>query len=281
MHLSAIHLHPVKSTAIRPVASATVGRAGLVGDREWMVVDTAGTLVSARELPALFRITADTPATDPAVGADLRLRAGGVPDLHLAAPGGRQVPVLLHRTALVATPAGAEGDAWVCRVTGRDGLRLVWCDDPTRRRLNPDWARPEDHTAFADSAPVSLASSTSLDRLNHWVRETAAQREEPAPGGLEMGRFRPNLVVDGVAEAFAEDGWRRIRVGSVEFRVPVRIDRCVMTTIDPTTRQGGKEPIRTLARHRREGGKTWFAMKLVPEVTGRIAVGDPVTVLEP
>lgn len=281
MHLSAIQLHPVKSTAIRPVSSATVGRAGLVGDREWMVVDAAGSLVSAREVPALFGITADTAATDPAVGAGLRLRAAGAPDLLLDTPTGKPLPVLLHRTELRAVPAGAEADDWVCRVLGREGLRLVWCDDPTRRRLNPEYARPEDHAAFVDSAPVSLASTTSLDRLNGWVRETAADRGEPGPEPLPMGRFRPNLVVAGVDEAFAEDGWQRIRVGAVEFRVPRRIDRCVMTTIDPDTFEGGKEPIRTLARHRRADGKTWFAMKLIPDTTGEIAVGDPVTVLEP
>lgn len=281
MHLSAIHLHPVKSTAIRTVTRATVGRAGLVGDREWMVVDAAGKLVSAREMPRLFGITADTVGTDPTVRAALRLRADGVPDLLLSAPAAEPVPVLLHRTELVAVPAGAEADDWVCRVLGREGLRLVWCDDPTRRRLNPDYARPGDHAAFADSAPLSLTSTTSLDRLNGWVRQTAADREEPVPPPLPMSRFRPNLVVEGVAEAFAEDGWERIGVGAVQFRVPRRIDRCVMTTIDPDDFRGGKEPIRTLARHRRQDGKTWFAVKLIPASTGEIAVGDPVTVLDP
>lgn len=281
MHLDAIHLHPVKSTAIRAVREARVAPAGLVGDREWMVVDPEGTLVSARELPDLMAITADTPATDPALGTDLRLRADGIPDLELTTPTGDPAPVRLHRTDLAAVPAGPEADDWVRRVTGRDDLRVVWCDDPTRRSLNPEWARSEDHTAFADSAPVSLASTTSLDQLNEWVRGTAADRDEPAPAALPMGRFRPNLVVAGAEEAFAEDSWGRVRVGDVTFRVPARIDRCVMTTIDPDTLDRGKEPIRTLARHRREDGKTWFAVKLVPETTGTVRVGDPVTVLEP
>jgi uncharacterized protein YcbX len=33
-----------------------------------------------------------------------------------------------------------------------------------------------------------------------------------------MLRFRPNLVIEG-SEAYAEDGWKRIRIGDVEFRV--------------------------------------------------------------
>ena len=53
-------------------------------------------------------------------------------------------------------------------------------------------------------------------------------------------------------------------------------DRCVMTTIDPVTLAGGKEPIRTLARHRRWAGKTWFGIRLAPRSTGVISVGDQV-----
>ena len=41
--------------------------------------------------------------------------------------------------------------------------------------------------------------------------------------------------------------------------------------------QTGKEPIRTLARHRLFDHKTMFAIHLIPETTGRISVGDEVT----
>ena len=53
----------------------------------------------------------------------------------------------------------------------------------------------------------------------------------------------------------------------------------MLTTVDPATTAKGKEPIRTLARHRRWDGKTWFGVNLIPDGTGRIAKGDPVTVL--
>jgi uncharacterized protein YcbX len=45
----------------------------------------------------------------------------------------------------------------------------------------------------------------------------------------------------------------------------------------PETRVKGKEPLRTLARHRTWDGKTWFGVRLVPREPGRIRVGDPVT----
>jgi uncharacterized protein YcbX len=95
-----------------------------------------------------------------------------------------------------------------------------------------------------------------------------------------MTRFRPNVVVSGTTP-FAEDGWRRIRIGAAEFRAVKGCDRCVMTMTDPDTAARGKEPIATLARHRQWDGATWFGMNLVPDTPGvTISLGDPVEVLE-
>ena len=95
-----------------------------------------------------------------------------------------------------------------------------------------------------------------------------------------MLRFRPNVVVDGEAP-FAEDDWSSVRLGETAFRVAGRCDRCVMTTIDPVSLARGKEPIRTLAKHRKKDGKTYFGVWLVPVLDGRpavVAVGDDVSV---
>ena len=273
--VTGLGIHPVKSTAIRPVATATVRPWGLDGDRRWMLVDADGALVSARELRTLFRVSADTAATDPAVTAPLRLRADGLPELEVAEPASAHVPVRLHGHELLARPAPDEVNAWFDAATGAQGLRLVWCDDPARRVLNPAYSQPGDHTGFADGYPVTLASLTSLARLNDWIAEGALERGEEPPEPLPVSRFRPNIVIDG-AEPFAEDGWTTVQIGEVRFRKAKMVDRCVMTTIAPSDLTSTKEPIRTLAKHRLIDQKTWFAVHLIPEGTGRIAVGDRV-----
>ena len=97
-----------------------------------------------------------------------------------------------------------------------------------------------------------------------------------------MLRFRPNVVVDGEpGEPFAEDAWPFVRLGDVRFRVNGVCDRCVMTTIDPVSLARGKEPIRTLAKHRKWDGKTWFGVWLIPDLAASpadavVAVGDAV-----
>ena len=96
------------------------------------------------------------------------------------------------------------------------------------------------------------------------------------PTGLDMRRFRPNVVIDG-DEPFAEDAWPGVRIGDVHFRTTMVCDRCVMTTLDPDTLAGGKEPIRTLARHRRWDRSTWFGTRLVRVGGGdRVSVGNEV-----
>ena len=120
------------------------------------------------------------------------------------------------------------------------------------------------------------ACLASLERLNGWIAEGPLA----AQGPIKMRRFRPNVVIEG-GDPFDEDRWRRLRIGAVEFRSPKGSDRCVMTTTDPDTAARGKEPIATLARHRRWDGATWFGMNLVPDTPGAvIRVGDEVEVLE-
>ena len=276
MRLVQLNVHPLKSGAIRPISSTTVLPRGLADDRSWMLVGDDSRVVSAREVHQLLHVVADTRSTDPTVGSALRLRAPGHPDLSVDQPETEPIDVRLFSLHLQARPAGPEADAWFRSVLGRDDLRLVWCHDPGRRSLQPGFSRPGDHAAFADSFPVTIASLSSMRQLNDWMVERALELGETPPEPLPIERFRANLVVDG-DEPFAEDGWTRVVVGEVPFRITKPVDRCVLATLDPTTLATAKEPTRTLARHRRsDDGKVLFAVHLVPETTGRISVGDEV-----
>ena len=122
--------------------------------------------------------------------------------------------------------------------------------------------------SLADAGPLLLTSEASLDRLQQWVGPEA---------DLAMARFRPNVVIDGHVP-FEEDTWDRVRLGDVELRVQQTCDRCVLTTIDPVSLEKGKEPIRTLSRHRKWDGAVWFGVWLAPLGTGRIHLGDALSV---
>ena len=264
--------YPVKSCRGERLAATPVEPWGLAGDRRWMIVDAYGEVVTAREHPRLVLVT-----PFPEDGG-IRLTGPDGPDLTVRVPGGEElIPVAVWQSKLLAAPAGAAADAWFSALTG-EPVRLVYLDDPTRRRPNPGYSRDGDRVSFADGYPLLLTSVSSLAELNAAI----AAGPRAAEGPLPMRRFRPNVVVAGAAP-WAEDGWRRLRIGEVTFRAVKGCDRCVLTTIDPDTAATGKEPIATLARTRRWDGKVWFGMNLIPDgpQPGRsVRVGDPVEVLE-
>lgn len=267
--LSGLRRYPVKSCRGAEVTRAVVERAGLAGDRRWMLVRDDGAVVTARTHPRLV-LVAPTPAAD-----GLRLTGPGMPPLTVPVPDGEPLPARVHRWDTAGVPAGPEADAWFSDLLG-SSVRLLHLDDPARRRPDPDFSHDDDRVSFADGYPLLLTSAASLDALNALVAEGRHAAEAPLP----MTRFRPNAVVEG-APAWAEDGWRRIRIGVAEFRVAKGCARCVLTTVDPETAAKGREPMATLARHRRFDGKVWFGVNLIPDDPGaEITVGDLVEVLD-
>ncbi|WP_020142785.1 MOSC domain-containing protein [Terracoccus sp. 273MFTsu3.1] len=274
LHVTALTVYPVKSLAGIPVDEALVETRGLHGDRRWAVVDPEGTKVTAREEHALLGLRAE-----PLDDGGVRLVAPGADALELAAPrGAAPVPVAFSGQEQ-ALSAGAHADAWLTARVGRP-LRLVWQDDETHRPIRPDMGGADgDSNSLSDAAPLHVTSESSLARLNDWLLETAAERGEQPRDPLGHDRFRPNVVVSG-SEPFAEDSWTTVRLGDVPFRATMVCDRCVMTTVDRVELRTGKEPIRTLARHRKWDGATWFGIRLTPVlplVEGAVLrVGDPV-----
>jgi uncharacterized protein YcbX len=288
MRVTAVRIYPVKSLGGLALDKADVEPWGLARDRRWGVFDEAGESITSRRLHHMLGLRAEP--LDPAT---IRItdREGGYIDVE-APVGGSPTPVTLTGQES-AVPAKSEAHDWLSRRVGQP-VRLLWQPDPTRRPIAPQHGGlPGESLSFADDGPLLLVTEASMAQLNTWIREDAGLPDVPGidPGDLSgdeipaadgftplsIVRFRPNVIVDG-DEPFAEDGWTSVRIGDVEFRTTVRCDRCVMTTIDPVTLAGGKEPIRTLARRRRWDGKTWFGIRLAPLSTGVISVGDPVTV---
>lgn len=265
LHLSSIAIHPLKSCAPLPLAQALVEPRGLEHDRRWMAVDPDGRFITGRQVPSLVRIAALPTARG------IALSAPGLPRIEVAAPaaGAPRVQVMVWRDAVDAACAGDEADAWLTRALDRPA-RLVHMDALSRRAVDPEHAREGDEVGFADGFPLLLIGQASLDALN-------ARLAAPVP----MARFRPNLVVAG-APAHAEDGWRRIRVGGIDFEVAKPCTRCVFTTVDPAsgTFDPSGQPLAELKAYRRTPKGVTFGMNLIARGTGMLRAGDPVAVLD-
>lgn len=266
MHVSSLHIYPIKSCAGTALAQAQVGKYGLEGDRAFMLVDADNRFLTQREAPRMALIV---PQWDGAT-LTLTLTAPGLAALQVPAQqDGPRRTATIWRNTVIAADQGDLAAAWLSEFL-QQPVRLVGKSPEFTRPLNPQYApRPSDETAFADGYPVLLISQASLDALNDRLIERG---HEPMP----MNRFRPNIVVAG-ASAFAEDGWQRVGLGQILFDVVKPCPRCVMTTVNQDTGiMEPKEPLATMATFRTQELGVMFGQNLVHANTGTVAVGDAV-----
>lgn len=227
-----------------------------------MVVDERGDFLTQRELPKLCLL--HTTLSEEGIG--LRYPGAGASSLPLRLDEGPRVRARVFDFEGQALEyEGAS--AWASKALGTT-CRFVFMPDDVERSVDPDYARPGDIVSYADGYPVLLASTSSLDDLNGRLTTP-----------VTMTRFRPNVVVEG-AGPFAEDRWRRLRFGGVEWRNATPCGRCQVITVDPETGEKSVEPLRTLSTYRRQGNSVMFAASLIPESEGVVRVGDTIEVLE-
>jgi uncharacterized protein YcbX len=270
MYLSEINIYPVKSLKGISLQKAKIERRGLQFDRRWMLVDEDNKFFTQREFPKMATLSTEI------------------------LENGLQVSENENNKILIPFETDSEETARVkvwssfCRAkvyknsineffrdTLQTNCKLVLMPEETQRKVNYFYAvQKDDHVSFADGYPFLLIGENSLADLN-------ARLENPVP----MNRFRPNLVVSD-SEPFAEDGWKKIKIGETIFHGVKPCARCVMTTIDQTEGvKTGVEPLKTLASFRipkrsiRQ--KILFGQNLIAEKEGDVLrVGDKFEILE-
>jgi uncharacterized protein len=259
MHLSSLHIYPIKSCAGLSVTDWEVDAMGLRYDRRWMVVTPRGEFLTQRELPAFAQVQVTI------APPHLRIAAPGRPELVVALHpmGGRPIATRIWDDAVAVVAPDHKADAWFSDYLGHEVI-LAYMPESVVRPVDVSWAPDGGRASFADGFPFLLVGEASLADLN-------ARLASPVP----MNRFRPNLVV-GESDPFAEDDWRHLTVGGIPMQVVKPCARCVVTTTDQETLARSQEPLRTLATFRRRDNEVMFGQNVVHYGTGRLRVGDPV-----
>lgn len=260
-HIAALHVYPVKSCAGIAVPRIDAWLTGLEHDREWMVIDPGGRFVTQREAPRLALVRT-------ALEADaLRLDVAGRGLRIALAHEGAQREVDVWRSRVPAFDAGDEAAAFFSDMAGRS-LRLVRFDTRHARLSNREWTGGlKAPNLFSDGYPVLVVSEASLADLN---------RRLSVP--LPMERFRPNLVLGGVA-AWQEDRLKDLAAGAAELRIVKPCTRCAITTTDQRRgERDGDEPLRTLQTFRYDPTLRGviFGQNAIVTRPGPLAVGDSV-----
>jgi uncharacterized protein YcbX len=241
---------PVKSFQGEKVERLEVDARGVVGDRDWALIDRrTGKLLSAKRHARLFEATAAT------VDGEVVIR---LPD----------------GTELAATDPGAS-DA-TSRWLGLD-VELRHVDAGVQVGYEMTFDPPHDDAeyieipappgSFRDLAHLHLVSTATLDGV-------ATARPDL---DWDVRRFRPNVVVDleAGAGAFAEDGWSGgdVALGAVRAHVDMPTVRCAM----PLRAQPGLERQARLYDALEEIHANHLGVYATVVAGGPLAVGDEVT----
>lgn len=230
VHITGLNIYPVKSCRGIALTQARITETGFEHDREWLVMTPEGRFLTQRERPLLAQI--ETAIT----AGKLVLRKPQGPELSLSLEmTGPEVRVTVWGDPCAAFDAGDQAAAWLTEHLGK-AARLVRFDKRRKRPSEAEWTHGvEALNQFSDGFPWLLLSQASLDELN-------TRLKQPLP----MNRFRPNIVVDGLAP-FGEDAVDEFIAGDVRLRVAKPCARCVITTTDQVSgERSSDEPLKTL-----------------------------------
>ena len=260
--VSELAIYPVKSLRQVPVQSSSIDMGGLKHDRRWMVVDAEGRMLTQRKISRMCLVQ---PVLNERV---LSLQAPDMQDLQVNREARKsECNVTVWKDSCSARDCGDEAAHWLSQFLQVE-CRLVYFPDDEVRKVDQNYAQEEDRTAFSDGFPILLISQASLDDLN-------SRMDEDIP----IARFRPNIVVSG-CEPFAEDGWKRLKIGDLVLRVVKPCSRCIIPSIDIATAERGEEPTRTLLKYRKRENKIYFGQNAIIDGCGEISEGMAVEVLE-
>jgi uncharacterized protein YcbX/ferredoxin-NADP reductase len=266
--VSALSIFPIKSTAGISLQQAWIDDLGFSFDRRFVICDNKGQFITGRSQPKLCLVQSSLTETG------IRLIAPNMLPLTLTYLEFSQEykDVNVWGDTIAGQVCSAKANSWFSEYLQQECTLLFFGEKSFReRKPNTEKARK---LAFADGYPLLLISQASLDDLNNKL-----MKQNLSP--VSMAQFRPNIVVDDTLP-FDEDGWQRIRIGDIDFKVSKPCERCIFTTINPETGEQNLQvqPLKTLQSYRQSSqGEVLFGQNLIPLNQGKIELGDKVTIL--
>ena len=243
---------PVKSTALHHPDGIHLGPQGAAGDRRFFFVDGDGKRFSGATKAPILPIRAEYDEERDELELHL---PNGIVVSGSAAADGQSLEVNFYGRPVAAHAVVGDFEEALSAYVGHE-IRL---------------ARPDRPGDALDVEPVTMVSLESVDEL---------ARHADQQGGLDPGRFRMTIEIEGVSAPHEEDTWagRRVRVGDAVIRVGEPVPRCVVTTLDPNTGLRDFPTLHVIRDYRGINAENQLEFGVYGAVVepGEVRVGDPV-----
>lgn len=241
--VSQLLIHPMKSGKALSVSAAECQKRGLkfgdLEDRHWLVITEEGQMVTGRQEPRLVLVALTC--------EDGHVCLNGPNMEELRFPSKQSDNLIINCRVFGADiqgrDCGDEASRWLTRYLGAEKtFRLVHFESQMRPRKSADMEAlfsQDEKVAYVDVAPVMLLSESSVKDLSSRLDED-----------VTVERFRPSIIISD-CDAFEEDSWDEVQIGSVRLQRVMSCGRCIFTTVDPKTGIiTRKEPLETLKSYR-------------------------------
>ncbi len=263
--IKSLHIYPIKGLRGISLQQSKVTSRGLKHDRRWVLIDQNNRFISQREYPEMALLHTSI-EVDELIVSDTRNQEQCA--IQISEPDSNEEMVTVWDDTMPAKMVSEETNKWFSAALGQD-VRLMYMHEGSNRQADQRYAISEkDHVSFADGYPILIISEASMDQLN---QKTGLSQT--------IDRFRANIILSGI-KPHEEDELREITIGDQKLYGVKPCARCQVTTIDPTTAEYGKEPLKTLATYRRIDHKILFGENFIPANESSISVGDQVEINE-
>ncbi len=288
--VAGLYRYPVKSMLGEAVERSFLGPQGLLGDRAFAVVDASDATVATAKVPAKwsrlleFRAayTAEPEPGRPLPPVDVHFPDGSTlrsddERIHAALS-----DLLGREVRLSADPV--EGNEFEEVWPEIEGIAPQQFIDSTtvgyevegEARSKMGLGMLVENATFFDLATLHLLTTATLARLSELAPDSA----------FDVRRYRPNVLVEGTDDGFAEDDWvgHTVSLGDgAAMSVSMLTMRCIMTTLAQDDLPVDRDVLRTVAKHHRRDIPdlgTWACAGVygATAASGTVQVGDPVTV---
>jgi len=239
-YIKSLHRFPLKSGRGESLEKLQLDRFGIIGDRQYLLVDHKGLFISQRLCPDLSRLKVEKRSEKITLKIDDK-------QIEISEKTDNYRVVRIWNETLQACDLGEITSLIQPYIKNGSGpIYLVRANPKFPRFASKRWTQNRDVPYFfADRFPILVASDSSLNSLNRLINE---QNNEAS--SIPMSRFRPNVVIDGW-KPFLEDQVSKIKINNTIILLAKPCGRCSITKIDQSNGTiPSDEPIKTLAKYR-------------------------------
>lgn len=261
--VKSLHIYPIKSLQGIQLNTVTLVDYGFQYDRQWMLVDTENKFISQRTVPNMITLK-------PQISGDKLLVHGQNNQsiqLDLNNRSNSNIEVSIWKDTVHASLEDQNINDWFSQQLGIT-CKLVKLATKQDRFVDDNFAKNKETVGFADGFPLLVVSHSNIELLN-------SKLDTP----VDMNRFRPNIVIDGLA-AHEEDKLQSIIINNIEIKLVKPCERCQVPSIDQQTGEKRGDILRSLIKYRQFNKRIYFGMNGLHQSNGVIQVGQAIQVID-